>query len=118
MGLALNLLEFVAGETIRFTLAAKERDGTVLASAATATLALNIAKSTGSAELYSFDTTPQVTLTDAPTAIWTVAVAAAAIPLVLEGVSYRYDIYTTSVAGDVLHQVGGVLKLLPAAEPA
>lgn len=117
MGTVANLLEFAAGETIRITVLAKNRDGTALTGAATQTMAINIAKSTSSAILYSFDSSPQISLTTELTAEFTIAIAASAIPLLLEGVTYRYDIYTTSSGADVLHQVGGVLKLLPAAEP-
>ncbi len=117
MGLALNLLEFQIGETIRITVLAKERDGSVLASASTATMALHIALLPADVAIYVFNTTPEITLADEPTADFTIALPAATIPLLLEGVAHRFDIFTTSAGGDVLHQAGGVLKLKPAIEP-
>ena len=115
MGAVANLLKFAIGETVRFTVAAKNRDGTALSSAASATFTLNIAASTASVPIYAFNTTPVVTLTDAGTALFTVVIPTATIPLLTEGTTYRYDIYTTAT-GDVLHQVGGALVLQPGVE--
>ncbi len=117
MGLAINLLEFHIGETIRITVLAKERGGSALASAATATMSVHIADSAASLAIHVFNTTPEVTLTDAPTANFTIVLPVATIPTLLEGTVYRYDIYTTSSGGDILHQAGGALVLKPAVEP-
>jgi hypothetical protein len=108
-----NLLDFYIGETIRFDILAKERDGTALASPSTATMTLRISDSPESASLYSFDTSPEITLADVPTSRFSVILPSATIPLIEEGVTYRYDIYTASAGGDILHQVGGALVLRP-----
>ena len=117
MAYTLNLLDFPIGQTIRFTVAAKERDGTILDSPASATFTLNIATSASTVPIYTFNTTPEITMTDAGTSLFTVVLPAATIPLIVEGTVYRYDIYTTaSATGDVLHQVGGALVLQPGVE--
>lgn len=116
MAYTLNLLDFPIGQTVRFTVAAKERDGTALLSAASATFTLNIATSASTVPLYTFNTTPVVTLTDAGTALFTIVLPTATIALLTEGTTYRYDIYTTASGGDVLHQVGGALVLQPGVE--
>ncbi len=117
MGLAKNLLDFQIGETIRISVLAKERDESALASPATATMSVHIALTTSNTAIYVFNTTPEVTLTDAPTAEFTIVLPATTIPLLLEGVTYRYDIFSTSAGADVLHQAGGAFKLNPAVEP-
>ena len=111
MGVEVNLLKFKFGETVRFTILAKERDGTALASANTATMTLKIASILIGDILHTFTTVPEITLTDIPTADFTIVLPKAAIPQVLEGVSYRWDAWTTSASGDVLHQAGGALNL-------
>ena len=117
MGLAKNLLDFQIGETVRFAVLAKERDGSALNSPGTATMSVHIALTTASLAIHVFNTAPEVTLTDAPTAEFTIVLPTATIPTLLEGVVYRYDIYTTSSGGDILHQAGGALRLKPAVEP-
>ena len=116
MGLAANLTDFQFGETVRVTVLAKERDGAALDSAATATMTLKIAEFVADDAIYMFTTTPQITLTDEPTADFTIALTAADIALILEGVSYRWDVWTTSAGADVLHQAGGVLNLRSAVQ--
>ena len=116
MGVVVNLLDFAIGETVRITVLAKERDGTVLLSPGTATMTLNIAALPADTPIVTFNTTPEITLTDTPTSDFTIALPTAAIPLILEGITYRYDIYTASAGGDVLHQAGGALRLKPAIE--
>lgn len=111
MGLVLDLLGFYAGETVQCSVLAKERDGSVLTSPATATMTMRIARTAFTVSLYEFNTTPEITLTDVPTAEFTIFLPAATIPLLTEEVEYHYDIYTTSAGGDILHQVGGVLQL-------
>lgn len=116
MGLAANLTDFQFGETVRFTVLAKERDETALASADTATMTLKLASLSTGGVLHTFTTTPEITLTDIPTADFTIALPKATISTILEGVSYRWDVWTTSAGGDVLHQAGGVLNLGSGAE--
>ena len=111
MGSTVNLTAFRFGETVRVSLLAKERDGTVLDSPASATMTFKIAGSVADDAIHTFTTTPEITLADEPTSDFTIVLPAATIPLVLEGVSYRWDAWTTSVGGDVLHQSGGVLNL-------
>lgn len=117
MGLAKNLLDFQIGETIRITVLAKERDGSVLNTPATATMSVHIALSPSDLAIHVFNTTPEVTLTDETAAEFTIVLPATAIPTLLEDTVYRYDIYTTSAGDDILHQAGGALKLKPAVEP-
>jgi len=116
MGLAANLINFKFGETVRVSVLAKERDGTVLANADTATMTFKLAALDTGVAIHTFTTTPEINLTDIPTADFTIVLPTATIPLILEGVSYRWDIWTTSVGGDVLHQAGGVLNLGSVAE--
>ena len=111
-----NLVGFYFEETIIFTILAKERDGTLLITPATQTMTIRIADDAKSAAIYSFNTTPQITLSDVPTAEFTIKLTAADIPLILEDTEYRYDIYTVSASLDRLHQKGGVLKLRAAVE--
>ena len=117
MGLAKNLLDFHIGETIRITVLAKERDGSVLDSPATATMSVHIALTAGDLAIHVFNTVPEVTLTDEPTAEFAIVLPAATIPTILEGKVYRFDVFTTSSGGDILHQAGGALRLKPAVEP-
>ncbi len=111
-----NLIGFYFQETIVFTVLAKERDGTILLSPATATMTIFIANDAASDSIYSFSASPEVVLDDAGTSAFKIVLPAAAIPLILENTEYRYDVYTVAGGGDRLHQIGGALKLRPAVE--
>ena len=114
MGLEKNLLDLYISETIKISVLAKERDKTVLLNPATATFSFRIGVDTASDPIYEFTTTPEVSLVDIPTAKWLVTLPSSTIPLIEEGVTYRYDIYTTSAGGDQIHQAGGAFVLQPA----
>lgn len=111
MGRILDLEGFHIGETVQCAVFAKERDKTVLVSASTATMTMRISRTAFTTSIYVFNTTPEIVLADEPTAEFTIVLPAATIPLLTEEIKYHYDIYTTSAAGDILHQVGGVLQL-------
>ncbi len=111
-----NLVGFYFEETVAFTVLAKERDGSLLLSPATATMTIRIADNAASDSIYSFNGSPEVTLDDEPTAAFKIVLPAATIPLVLEDTEYRYDVYTLASGGDRLHQIGGVLRLRPAVQ--
>ncbi len=111
-----NLVGYYFQETVLFTVLAKERDGTILLSPATAVMIIRIADNASSDSIYSFNTTPEVEMTDVGTSEFTIALPAATIPLVFEDTEYRYDIYTVSPGGDRLHQIGGALRLRPSVE--
>jgi len=109
MGTIANLMYFYAGETVRFTVLAKNRDGTVLTTPGSATMTVRISNKASEDSLYEFTTTPEVTLTTSLTGLFTIVLPAATIPLCLEGQTYRFDIFTT-LSGDVLHQAGGTFQ--------
>lgn len=111
-----NLVGFYFEETVVFTVLAKERDGSILVTPETATMTIRIAEDAKSDSIYSFNGSPEVLLNDAPTSKWRIVLPAATIPLVLEDIEYRYDIYTVSAGADRLHQIGGVLRLRPAVQ--
>lgn len=114
----INILEFSKGEGLAIGLTLHNRDETPLVDAATQTIDFVISTSAETdPPLYEFNTTPQIVLNDAPTAVWTVAIAPADISALVEGVEYRYDIWSTSAAGLPLHQIGGALVMAPATSP-
>ena len=79
-------------------------------------MSVNIGVDTDTAPIYTFDSSPQVVLDDEPTAAFSVHLNPTTdIPLLEEGETYRYDVFTTSAAGDKLHQKGGALRLRPVA---
>ena len=113
-----NILDFSKGEGLAINLSLQNRDETPLVDAATQTIDFVISASAETdPPIAEFDTTPQIVLVDAPTAAWTVAIAPADLSALTEGVEYRYDVWSTSVAGLVLHQIGGALLLAPATSP-
>lgn len=113
MGADVDILTFVEGESLQFTLAAKDRDGTVLDSAASAGIEFSLAAKrddAGSPDLTFTLTDSEVTLQDASTAVFAFDIPAASYSALTPGKTYYYDIYTT-VGTSVLHQIGGRFRI-------
>jgi hypothetical protein len=106
-------MTFIRGETAKFTLAAKNRDGTALTSpeSATTTIAFSFGRGNGIAA--EFNSSPQVVHSGSATFSFTLTAADLAF---VTGSNVQYDIWT-NVGGDVLHQEQGTIFLNNATEP-
>ena len=92
--------------------------GTPLSDAATQTISLVIADKFTKDTLAEFNTTPQITLVDAPTAKFKVILNRTDLAALKSEVDYRYNIWSTSAGNNRLPQVIGTFRLLDADSPA
>ncbi len=114
-----DIKTFSKDETVEVTLLLRNRDGTVITSAATVAVDLVISKDGTSDAVYEFDTTPQIILADAPTGQWNVTLEPADVVNLKEGAEYRYDVWSTGSGGTPrLHQITGVLQLQKSTPPS
>jgi len=113
--MTLDITEFSHGETLTFTIAAKDRDGSVITTPGSQTLTLWIGNSSRGAAALEFDSSPEVTLSDATDGIWLVSVPYSAYsPTLSEGRSYYYNLTTKLGSDDPILQKSGRLYFKPA----
>ncbi|WP_320176609.1 hypothetical protein [Roseovarius pacificus] len=111
----LDIDEFKHGETIEFTVAAKNRDGSVINTPGSQILTFWIGTSPGGNFSVMFKDSPEVVLSDAGNGIWLVSIPVSAYgPYLVEGRSYYYDITTQLGSDDPILQKKGRLYLGPA----
>ena len=110
---------FGENEDVVFTIAAKDRDGTVIATPASQTLTVVIARRDGT-KVIEVNTTPEVELTGAVLGVWTVTLRASALTDLIPGYVYRYDVWTESADSppETMWQAGGSFRLQNTNGPA
>lgn len=106
-------MTFIKGETAKFTLAAKNRDGTTLTSPETATVTIAFSFGRGNGSAAQFNSAPQVVHSGSGTFSFTLTASDLSF---VTGSSVQYDIWS-DVGGDVLHQEQGTIFLNVATEP-
>lgn len=110
-----DLTEFYHGETIEFTVAAKDRDGSVITTPGSQTLTFWIGNTQGGAALLEFSASPEVVLSDAGTGVWLVSIPFSAYSDDLNESSVLYYNITTKLGSDdPIMQKSGRLLLKPA----
>ena len=112
-----DIKTFSKGEDVQFNLLLKNRDGTPLSDAATQTVVFVISEKNSGTVLAEFNTTPEVVLTDAGTATWTVKLLRADLAFMDQDVSYEYNVWSTSAALWRVLQITGTFTLLQADSP-
>ena len=118
MATSVDITDFHKGELIQISLLAKNPDGTALDNAATTAIVMTIALTDDGAPDLEFSTTEgSITVTDAPTAEFAIALLPSDLTALGEGRRFYYNIW--SGTGDArLLQVKGKFKLLNSVEPA
>lgn len=106
-----DINEFSKGESVIFTVAMKNRDGTVITTPASQTCRVKIGLDLTAAALLTFDTTPQVELTNSTDGVWTVILKDADTTSLVEGKSYRYFVWSELTGEDPILQQSGEFKL-------
>ena len=107
-----DITEFHHGETLQFTIAAKNRDGSVIDTPASQTLTLWIGNSIGGDVLLEFNTSPEVVLSDAGAGVWLVSVPYASyFADLIEARTYYYNITTKLGSDDPILQKEGRIRL-------
>jgi hypothetical protein len=110
--MTLDITEFSYGETLTFTIAAKDRDGSVITTPGSQTLTLWIGNTLGGAAALEFNSSPEVVLSDAGTGTWLVSVPYASYSSTLsEGRVYYYNLTTKLGSDDPILQKSGKIRL-------
>ena len=104
---------FHEGEGLALTLAAKNRDGSVITTPASQTITFEIATKKGGPASLTFNSSPQVVLTDSGTGTWTIAPTASDLSTMTEGKTYYYNIRSQLGAADPILQKKGKLVIQP-----
>jgi hypothetical protein len=107
-----NIKTFYYGETLQFTIAAKNRDGGVIDNPASQTLTFWIGLTPDGDPVLTFNSAPEVSLADAGSGVWLVSVSFADYSATLkEGRIYYYNLTTTFGTDDPILQLEGELIL-------
>lgn len=115
-----NIDTFHYGEYIEIVLAAKNRDGTVIASPAAQVVSLTISDTEGGPPILEWNTTAdptKISLTDAVLGEYTATLLPADTETLNEGQRYFYNLWS-DLGGLPVLQAKGVFRLLPASEPS
>lgn len=88
-----DIIEFYKGEYVEIDFFAKNRDGSVLSSPSTQTVAFTVAETQEADPLLSFSTVDKITLSDEATAKFTIGLLATDLTAMIEGRTYYYNIW-------------------------
>ncbi len=109
---------FSRTETVDVTLFAKDRDGTPLSDAAAQTLSMTIGETPSDPFLLEFNTTPQITLQDAPTAQFLIRLLASDLTSLVEDTRYYYNMWSDNGSNVLILQSKGEFYLKGSIEAA
>lgn len=104
-----NITDFSKGEQFQVKVLARNRDGTPLSDAANTTFEFIISDEVGGVALLTFNSSPQIILTDAAAADWAISLSPADLTTLTEETKYWYEVWTTSAGGIEVHQNKGAL---------
>lgn len=110
----LDITSFHHGETVRFSINAKSRDGSIISNAANQTLTFLIGATPGGDPIIEANSSPQVVLVDAADGTYLVAVPASSYAAQLsEDTLYHYMITTTAPGEEPIVQRYGKFQFKP-----
>lgn len=114
-----DITEFYKGETVQFSVEAKDRTGAALdLTGATVYLSVAAAKiNEGALTVQWTEADPQVTVTDAAGGLIDVNLSAADLNALDEGSTFHYGIWTYTASGVRLLQALGTIILASAVQP-
>lgn len=113
-----DITDFYKGEVVDITFLAKNRDGSILSSAATAEVCMTIGLTPQGDPLHTFTkVTGQVTLISAPAGSFRILLNLTDIASIVENKIYYYNIWTWQNVSDKTLQAQGQFSLLNAIAP-
>lgn len=120
MSAEVDITTFSDGEDIIIEVFAKDDEGNALTDTGNETIRLNVARNKTAAPVLSVDTSPQVVLTNAGTAHWTITLDAVndLLNVIEPGRAYVFSIWSINGStGRTYHQAEGRLVYQPSVGP-
>jgi hypothetical protein len=113
-----DITGFFKGEVVDITFLAKNRDGTVLSSAGTATVLMTIGATPKDAPLLTFTTVSgEITLISAPAGSFRIIIDETDLSTLVEGKTYYYNLWTYQIVSDKTLQAYGKFILQNSVAP-